>query len=399
MAKIRIIEASNELGLGGTENVVQLYSKYLDKDNFEVTVVGIRGGGERVKLIEDLGVRVIVLNSDMQRLAELLQQTDVFHWHGDGTLNPEIFTVVKENKPSLVMQTNVFGAYDGSDLYNVLDYDLYVSKMILVRRIFYDQQQHNNLFLSKRKVLHNPIDIDHINALLPAPLEVAAFRKTHQLENSFVVGRIGRADGAKFDFITLDAFAEFSKYNLTAMFLLVGATDEMLEYIKWLKLDDRVLILPNTSDLKTLLLYYSSLDVFLGASQIGESFGIVLAEAMAAGIPVLTISTPHRDNAQIEVVDNNETGLVVERDTQTLVQALNYLCLNENVRNKFSAQALKKVTRNYRATNIVASLENLIYAHFKAEKNNPLGDLMVSYSNSLFDEYRLRANTLWRQSM
>jgi glycosyltransferase involved in cell wall biosynthesis len=396
MAKIRIIEASNELGLGGTENVVQLYSKYLNKDHFEVTVVGIRGGGERVKLIEDLGVRVIVLNSDMRRFAELLRKTDVFHWHGDGTLNPEIFTVVKENKPRLVMQTNVFGNYDGSALYDVLDYDLFVSKMILVRRIFYDQQQHNHLFLSKRKVLHNPIDVDHIDSLLPSTGEVLSFKEAHQLKNCFVVGRIGRADGAKFDFITLDAFAQFAQSNDAAKFLLVGATDEMRNYIEYLKIEDLVLILPNTSDLKELLLYYSSLDVFLGASQIGESFGIVLAEAMATGVPVLTISTPNRDNAQIEVVDHNDTGLVVERNAGTLCAALKYLFQNEDIRTKFSAKAKQKMIDSYDAKQIVGSLENLVYQHFKIPKLNPIGNLMLSYSEALFDEYVWRANNLWK---
>ena len=44
------------------------------------------------------------------------------------------------------------------------------------------------------------------------------------------------------------------------------------------------------------------MDGFLHVSRIGESFGMVLCEAMLCGVPVVTLSTPLKDNSQLEVV-------------------------------------------------------------------------------------------------
>ena len=55
---------------------------------------------------------------------------------------------------------------------------------------------------------------------------------------------------------------------------------------------------------------YGSMDVFLHTSRIGESFGMVLAESLCCGTPVITLSTPAKDNSQLEVVGHEQGGLV-----------------------------------------------------------------------------------------
>ncbi|CAM4406229.1 Glycosyltransferase involved in cell wall bisynthesis [Pedobacter westerhofensis] len=394
MNKIKIIEAGNELGLGGTEYALQLYSKYLNKEYFEVTVVAFREGGPRVTLIEELGIPVVVLNRDLKKLAELLQQTDVFHWHGYGTLDPEFFAVVSANKPKLVIQTNVFGAYKPTPLYDIIDYDLYISRMILVRRMFYDQNLPNN-FALKRKVLPYPVDIHHIENLSPRPEQVQRFKEQHGLQNSFIVGRIGRADNAKFDLITLDAFAKFAHKVNNARFLLVGSTPEIILHAKELKIFDQLLILANTPNLQTLLIYYRCMDVFLAASDFGETFGMVIAEAMTAGIPVVTVSTPKKDNAQIELVDNGKTGLVVERHIDQIVDVLYYLYVNEGYRMILSAAARQKVKEAYNAENIIGSLEQLIFKHLNVPHRDGRSYLLEEYSQEMVNNYILRMSDLW----
>ena len=52
------------------------------------------------------------------------------------------------------------------------------------------------------------------------------------------------------------------------------------------------------------------MDGFLHLSRIGESFGMVLCEAMLCGVPVVTLSTPLKDNSQLEVVGHGIGGLV-----------------------------------------------------------------------------------------
>jgi glycosyltransferase involved in cell wall biosynthesis len=393
--KIKVIEAVNQLSLGGTEYALQLYSKYLNKELFEVVVVAIYNGGERVKLIEALGVQVIVLDGDLKRFEEILKSTDVFHWHGNGILDEKIFSLLEKFKPDLVVQTNVFGYFDNSQYYKLIDYDLYVSKMILVRRMQLDKKLLNK-FENKRKVLSYPVDIEHLQSLSPTDEEISLFKKENDLTGHFVVGRIGRSDDHKFDLITLDGFAEFAKTKENVKFLLVGSTPKILQHAKKLNILDKMLILETSSDLSVLLLYYKSLDVFLAASNIGESFGMVIAEAMFSGIPVVTISTPEKDNAQIELVDNGVNGFVVPRLKNKIGVALSKLYENSEQRVSFSKIARIKVLEKYAAKNIVLSFEKLVLEHISSKKQEVnRSTLVMDFSESLIEDYKYRCNDLY----
>ncbi|MDO7743725.1 MAG: glycosyltransferase family 4 protein [Pedobacter sp.] len=393
-SKIRIIEAGNSLGLGGTEYVIQLYCKYLNKEFFQVTALGIFEGGERVSLIEENGVKVVLLNGDLNQLAGLLKETDVFHWHGNGKLDPEVFKIVADNKPKLVIQTNVFGNFRESILYQSVDYDLYVSKMIMIRRMYYDSYLKNNVF-KKRRVLYNPVDIEQLNQLLPDEDEISSFKIKHNLTDKFIIGRVGRADRAKFDLINLDAFAEFASEIRSARFLLVGATEILIEHARQLGIEDKLIVLENTIDLKQLLLYYKCIDIFVAASHIGESFGMVIAEAMIAGVPVITISTPDKDNAQIELVDNEVTGIVVKRDTSILCRAMKHLYSQPELRKSLAENARQKISKTYHAASIVRSLEDLIYHHLKMGNKSKQPSLLLKYSREMVDDYNYRITDLW----
>lgn len=396
--KIKIIEAVNQLGLGGTEYALQLYAKFLDKNLFDVTVVSLIKGGQRVKMIEDMGLKVIVLDGDFTRLGPLLAQADVLHWHGSGACetDPEFFEVLKSHKPPLVLQTNVFGAFDNSPMYQLIDYDLYISKMILIRRMKQDKALKNN-FKEKRKVLAYPVDIDHINNFTPDDAQVALFKRENKIDNCFITGRIGRADNNKFDLITLDGFAAFARNVEQARFLLVGATPEMILHAGQLGITDKLLVLENTADLNKLLLYYKTLDIFLAASNIGESFGMVIAEAMTVGTPVITISTEDRDNAQIELIDNMESGIVVKRDANAIAAAITYLFNNKKAVQKIANASRDKVAKNYKAQNIVKSLEQLILKHFKLPLDHyPYEETLVqNFSNELVNDYAARCANLF----
>lgn len=231
--------------------------------------------------------------------------------------------------------------------------------------------------------------------MLCTELEIEYFKKKNGLKDFFIIGRIGRANDAKFDLITLDGFAQFAKNNNHVRFLLVGATPNILEYARHIQILEKLIIVENTSDLKQLLKYYQAMDVFLAASRIGESFGLVIAEAMAAAIPVVTVSIPHKDNAQIELVDNELTGLVVERNINDIANALLYLYHNEHVRKDFGKAAKKKIWKDYRAETIVSSFEQLIYRHFNMDIFSDHESLIQSFSDQMLLEYTRRCDDLW----
>ena len=391
--KIRILEAVNQLGLGGTEYALQLYSKFLNKDIFEVTVVGLLNGGERVELIQNEGIEVILLEGDFNKLIPLLQNTDVVHWHGSGNCSgdADFFEILKLYKPPLVIQTNVFGAFDNSPYYDLIDYDLYISKMILIRRMSQDKNLKNQ-FTDKRKVLPYPVDTDLIHSLKPSEEQIDEFRRENRLDSYFVAGRIGRPDNNKFDLITLDAFSEFAKKVANTKFLLVGATAEMKAHADNLGITSKLLIIENTNDLKKLLLYYKAMDVFIAASNIGESFGMVIAEAMTLGTPVVTITTEDRDNAQIELVDNQVSGLVTKRNKKDIAAAVKYLYSNHSARDRISASSKVKIETHYKAQTVVKNLEHLILKHLnRSSASVEVRQIVLeSFSKKMVTDYRRR---------
>lgn len=155
----------------------------------------------------------------MEKFGELLKETDVLHWHGNGILEPDLYQTIKANKPKLVIQTNVFGFFENAT-YDVVDYDLFISKMILVRRMKLDKKLKNK-FEDRRKVLPYPVDVDFLSNQLPEKAALSAFKKERNLDGFFIVGRIGRADNAKFDLVTLNAFKIFAEKVSQARFLLL----------------------------------------------------------------------------------------------------------------------------------------------------------------------------------
>lgn len=394
MKKIKIIEAGNESGLGGTAYTIQLISKFLNKDNFEVTVAGVKEGGDGGRLIQDLGINVVNLNGDLNKLAPLLRETDVFHWHGDGSLDPELFAIVKANKPRLVLMTNIFGLYNHSGYYELVDYDLYISKSILARRMLADRDLEDD-FAAKRKVLSYPVDVKHINSLLPADHLLKAFKQQYNLQNSFIIGSGGSSVNANFDLITLDAFAEFAKRVNHAKFLLAGVTPEIIKHAKHLNIMDKLVIFDATLDLRQLLMYYSAMDIFLTASKISESFEIAIAEAMAVGIPVVAVNTPGRDNGPIELVDNGQTGFIVAHDQEKIADVLVFLYEDEKIREILSESSKRKVAKEYKADKVVKSLENLIYSHLYSSIEINARSLVKNYTPEIINDYINRCSDLW----
>jgi dTDP-4-amino-4,6-dideoxygalactose transaminase len=82
----------------------------------------------------------------------------------------------------------------------------------------------------------------------------------------------------------------------------------------------------------------------LHASQIGESFGMVLAEAHLNGIPIITLNTPLNDNTQNELIGNGRGGFVVT-DQENMIKAIEMIA-NDKALGKTMGQAGATYIRN-----------------------------------------------------
>jgi glycosyltransferase involved in cell wall biosynthesis len=153
------------------------------------------------------------------------------------------------------------------------------------------------------------------------------FRRRHGIPaDALVFGRIGSRISGKWSEIILSAFSAYVALNPATWLLLAGVPEYMKRCVALLPAPARrrVTVIDFLHGTDALNQAYSAMDVFLHAARIGESFGMVLAEAALCGVPAITLSTPAHDNSQLEVVGHERGGLVVANATG-MVEAMTQL--------------------------------------------------------------------------
>lgn len=115
---------------------------------------------------------------------------------------------------------------------------------------------------------------------------------------------------------------------------------------------------------ESLARYYASCDVFCSPATGCESFGIVLLEAMACGVPVVSTSIP----GYLTILQNEWNALVVPpRDPGALCGALQEIAENGRLRSRIVDNGLSFV-RQYTWEQVAGTLERL-YADTIASRN------------------------------
>lgn len=142
--------------------------------------------------------------------------------------------------------------------------------------------------------------------------------------------------------------------ELDASLIVVGDGSEgehLRAQAQALGIADRVHFVGRVSD-SELPAYYHAADVFVLASHLrAEAFGIVLLEAMAAGLPLVTTDI---GTATSEVNLHGQTGFVVPPDDpHALARALRVLLSEQRVRAFFGRNARQRATTEYTPTRMI----------------------------------------------
>ena len=192
-----------------------------------------------------------------------------------------------------------------------------------------------------------------------------AFRKFFGIpREAFVVGTVSRIVSEKNIVFLARAVAEFLKLNKQAYFVIVGEGD-LLEQIQILlqkaKVMDRV-VLTGVLTGKKLIHAYAAMDVFAFASH-SETQGIILAEAMAAGKPVVAVNA----SAIREVVKNKQNGRIIGRDTISgFVDALSWVARQDPQERFALSRCARKTAENF---SVSQSVKKMLKVYQEACKN------------------------------
>ncbi len=168
----------------------------------------------------------------------------------------------------------------------------------------------------------------------------AGFRQSLNIPaNAFVVGHLGRLAPEKNLHFLMKAVAEYLKKNDAAHFLLAGAGPSLADiesYFSECGLASRLHIAGVLTG-KKLTDAYHAMDVFAFASK-SETQGMVLTEALSAGVPVVAIDAP----GAREVVKDTEDGRLLSTESiDTFSEALSWVASQP----KDKASSMKKVLR------------------------------------------------------
>jgi len=143
--------------------------------------------------------------------------------------------------------------------------------------------------------------------------------------------------------VLVEAWQELRKRDVSARLFVAGDGD-MLPDLKGLAerlgVANRVHWLGNVADPKALL---QASDIFVLAS-VGEAFGLVLAEAMACGLPVVG----SRSGSIMEVVEDGRTGLLcTPLDAIAFAEAIERLGRDVPLRTEMAARAVTRVRERF----------------------------------------------------
>lgn len=339
---VRVLHAVSSLGLGGTQKAMQLMVSHLDRSRFEPFVYSSQDG-ERRQQLKDAGIAVIV-GGELLPLLEKLKP-DIVHIHRAGWPEAQLLGPVKRYGPKAVVETNVFGRDDPTILGRRVDMHLMVSRFCLER---FAKDHGAQAKMERYRVLYNPVDTDLFARLCP-DADVARP----------VAARLSRPDPGKWSGLVSAMLPIVAARRPDFHFLVVGATPGFMEFVAANGLADHVECLPQIACDSGLAAFFQRASLLAHANDTGESFGMAIAEAMAAGLPVVTHPAQGaRDNAQLELVEHGVTGLVAH-NAQEYAQAMLWLWEHPEEARRMGQAGRGKAQRLYRAQEIARQLQAL----------------------------------------
>lgn len=201
------------------------------------------------------------------------------------------------------------------------------------------------------------MDPKKVHAIAPGIDHLAFFRNDQERrsdrdhfqipQDAKVIGCIGRLDQHKDQLLLLEAFAES---GLSDQYLLIlcgdetpdssGYAEQLRDYVTSHTLNESVRFMPFTDSVQRL---FSCFDIFVMPSR-SETFGLVVVEAMAVGVPVIATNS----GGVPEIIDDGKTGLLFDpRDKQKLTELLLKLAGSEKLRQSLTEEAQLTVRERF----------------------------------------------------
>ena len=348
---MKILTVVQHLGSGGNERVAQNFSLIYKLCGHEVAVLAIDHGGVREEILNQNNIKLFLGASEREEKIKAVQQAiawkpDLVHIHKAGVRDDSLIEILRDGINDRVPFLEKQSFSQVSSHNHLIDLNVHQTRWCFWK--------------FKGMATFKNIKPEPPSVIIPNPTEASSFfreskescqtlkRELGIPEQSFVYGRVGQPFDGKWHSIIIKAFSDVIQQERDAFLLLVGSSDSIKSHVEKLPefIRKRVFLVDYIYGDENLRIAYSAIDVFVHAAKQGESFGMVLVEAMLCKTPVITLATPYKDNSQVEVVGHGVGGLVVY-DPKEFSSAMLDLFDDRDYLTYLSTEARKRALNNF----------------------------------------------------
>ena len=278
------------------------------------------------------------------KLAKFIDKNEIdfihFHWTKD-IATVVLAKVLSKRKPKIMQTRNMTMTRFKDDFYHRWLY----KNVDIIHAVTYQVKEQIEKFI--------PSDIcPHVEVVYMGTKEIEVdiakvdfLKEKYGLENSFVVGIVGRIEEGKGQYLVIEALAKLKDLDMKA--LVVGHTmDEeylgsLKEKVKDLGLENRVVFTGFTKDVAEHMKLCDSVVL----ATVKETFGLVVIEAMVNKSCMIATSS----GGPLEIIDDGVDGMLFDRSSEELAKKLELIYEDNNLRDTIAIAGYKKVKEMFDA--------------------------------------------------
>lgn len=303
---MRVLTVVDDLGPGGTQRIAVQTACYYKEHNIESAVLTRKGSGPRIDQLNESNIQAFLQDDQ----AALEWNPDIIQAHRTGHTNKPYAQLLKKlrSNGAKVIEHSHFGRCDRTNDRFLIDAHIQISRWC----DWVWRQWSRGLDPSPIGV-HIPHMVDASRFARACDAEIKEFRTQHNFPtDAFVYGYLAQGHHAKWSTTLFNSFKTVAETDQNAYLMIAGIQEiSKAHYADFPdNIKSRIIELPFIHGDQQLSLVYSAMDAFVLATDIGETFGLVLAEAMCCNTPAITLANPARGNGQCEVVGHKRGGLI-----------------------------------------------------------------------------------------
>jgi glycosyltransferase involved in cell wall biosynthesis len=366
MKKINVLYVITSLGIGGAEKLLLSYLKGLYSEKFNFYVYTLRDKPDDLKSeisayseVRSLGIKNKFNPLVVFKLWKAIKvvQPQIIHTH---LFQPRIYTTISHffiRKGILITHKHSIVNPRKHHFFIFLEMIcILLNTKVLAISQSVKRSLHRYEFIPERRifVLPNSIDLNEFSSIRQ--------NKALSLQKTIILGSVGRIEKSKgLNYLLLAIVKILKRYPNTKL-EIVGdgsALEDLKALSKKLKISNSVKFF---GKLANPIPAYSRMSIFILPS-ILEGFGIVLLEAMAAGIPVIASNV---DGIKEVVVDGESGILVPPKNSDAIADAVFKIIEQPQLASNLVEEGLLRA-KLFDVNSHLKNLENFYYSLLGAE--------------------------------